>query len=284
MSELTQFNLEFPTERTVAVLPSAYSNAGMVALRNFIVAIDPTMLPLTAREAREQVEAHFGLPTKYLFLTHCHGDHYFGLASYRDTVIISSTPLIDNVLKSKNERWTMEYFAEAKANNPEGAYLFDEIDISILPAVSFENAIEIRDDDLVVELHYAGGHTSGSGYAYVPHEKVLFAGDLIFSRRFPFAGDPTCNPDRWIKVFQGFQELEFNALIPGHGPVVTKSEVQTYLTFFLKLKEATQEAIDQGTGAKGIVIPEFYEDQSHELWFTEATLDRWYTFYEKKQA
>ncbi len=284
MSEVTQFKLEFTTERTVAVLPKAYSNAGMVALRNFIVAIDPTMLPITAREARQHVEAHFELTTKYLFLTHSHGDHYFGLASYRNTVIIASTALIDNALKSKNERWTEEYFAEAKANNPDIAHLFDEIDISILPSISFENAIEIRDDDLVVELHYAGGHTSGSGYAYVPHEKILFAGDLIFSKRFPFAGDPTCNPDRWIEVFRAFQELEFSTLIPGHGPVVTKSEVQTYLTFFLKLKEATQEAIDQGTGVKGITIPEFYEDQSHELWFTEATLDHWYKFYEKRQA
>ncbi|MFW9914509.1 MAG: MBL fold metallo-hydrolase [Candidatus Thorarchaeota archaeon] len=283
MSELTQFALEFPTARTVAVLPNAYSNAGMVALDNYIVAIDPTMFPLTARGARKQVETHFGLPTKYLFLTHCHGDHYFGLTSYRDTIIISSTALIDNALKSQNERWTEEYFAEAKANNPAGPHLFDEIDISILPSLTFENTIEIRDDDLIVELHYAGGHTSGSGYAYVPHEKVLFAGDLIFSKRFPFAGDPTCNPDRWIEVLQAFQELEFATLIAGHGPVVTKAEVQTYLTFFLKLKEATQEAVDQGTGAKGITIPEFYEDQSHELRFTKATLDRWYTFYEKKQ-
>lgn len=277
------FELETVHERTVAVVDENLEggNAGAVALRNFVVAVDPTMKPATARLFRKKLEQHFNLPVKFLFITHCHGDHVWGAAPFKDTCIVGSRVLTQNILKRKQTDWTPEAFEEWKQKEPNKADWIDEIEI-FLPTLGFQQGLEIRDNDLLVELYHVGGHTSCSAYAYVPHEKVLFAGDLMFAKTFPYAGDQTCDPDRWIQIFKEFLALDFEKLVPGHGPVVGKDEVEKHLKFFQALQQATKEIIAAGKDHDAITIPEFYEPEEEDAWLKTATLEYWYTFYKHK--
>ncbi len=277
------FELEQVSERTVAVIEEQlYSNAGAVALKNFIVAIDPTMKPTAAKILRQKLEKHFQLPVKFLQITHYHGDHVLGTAPFKDTCIIGSNVFVQNMRESIKTRWTPEAFEKWKQDNPEDTDWIDEVEL-LLPGVSFQEKLEIHDEDLVVELYHAGGHTSCSSFAYVPHEKVLFAGDLMFAQSFPYAGDPTCDPDRWIRVFKQFLTFDFEKLIPGHGPVVGKMEVEKHLHFFEALKEATKEAILAEKGVDDIQVPEFYAAPEEDAWIKTETLKHWYTFYKTEE-
>jgi cyclase len=275
-----EFELEQVSERTVAAIaPELRSNAGAVALDSFIVAIDPTMKPPAARAFRQKLERQFGLPVKFLLLTHCHADHVFGAAPFKETCIIGSVELAANILRRKEAEWTPEAIERWKQDNPaEAADWFDEVEI-LIPTLGFRDRLEIRDGGQVVDLVHAGGHTSCSTYAYVPHEKVLFAGDLMFAESFPYAGDPTCDPDRWMDVFRDFLSLDFEKLVPGHGPVVGKDEVEKHLAFFEALRDTTKEAIKADQGPDTIQAPEFYELGEEHLWSKAATLEHWYAFY-----
>jgi glyoxylase-like metal-dependent hydrolase (beta-lactamase superfamily II) len=134
----------------------------------------------------------------------------------------------------------------------------------------------------VVKLHYAGGHTSGSSYAYVPEEKVLFAGDLMFAETFPYAGDATCDPEQWKRVFETLLMLDFETLIPGHGPCVGKDEIKKHLRFFRYLRTATQNAIAAGKPYDAIEIPAgFYDVPEEFAWIKEHTLKHWHQFYQR---
>jgi len=273
------FELEPVSKRTVAVTdPALRSCAGAVALNNFIVAIDPTMRPTTARLFRKKLEEYFDLLVKVLFLTHSHLDHAFGVAPFKDTCLVGSHILTQNILKRKQTEWTPEFFAQWKQNTPADAEWIDEVEI-LVPTLSFQQNLEIRDDELVIELHHVGAHTNCSAYAYVPQEKVLFAGDLMFAKGFPYAGDPTCDPDRWIKIFKEFLTLDFEQLVPGHGPVVGKEEVRKHLQFFEALKEATRKAILAGKTQEEIEVPKFYEVTEESAWVKTNTLKHWYQFY-----
>jgi cyclase len=279
-----EFELEQVSERTMAVIDQGdlHSNAGAVALGDFIVAIDPTMQTLAAKAFRQKLERHFGLPVKYLLVTHYHADHVFGAAPFKDTCIVGSTELTANILKRKDTDWSPEAMERWKQNNPEDADLLDGVEI-LVPTLGFGDKLEIRDNDQVVELYHAGGHTNCSTYAYVPGEKVLFAGDLMFAKGFPYAGDPTCDPERWMDVFREFLSLDFEKLVPGHGPVVGKDEVEKHLAFFEALRDATQEAIGAGRDRNAIEIPEFYGLDEKDVWVRKATLEHWYAFYERTE-
>jgi glyoxylase-like metal-dependent hydrolase (beta-lactamase superfamily II) len=108
---------------------------------------------------------------------------------------------------------------------------------------------------------------------------VLFAGALMFAKGFPYAGDPTCNPERWMDAFRDFLPLDSEKLVPGHGPVVGKEEVEKHLAFFEALRDATKEAIKAGRGYEAIEVPEFYGADEEGNWGRKATLEHWYAFY-----
>jgi cyclase len=274
--DLTQIS-----ERTTAVIDQGNlrSNAGAVALDNFIVAIDSTMKPTAAKVFRQKLEQRFDLPVRFFLLTHHHADHVFGVAPFKDTCVIGSAELTASILKKKDTEWSPKAIERWKQNNPdEDTTWVDEVEI-IVPTLSFQGRVEIRDGGQVVELVHAGGHTRCSTYAYVPHEKVLFAGDLMFAESFPYAGDPTCDPDRWMDVFRDFLSLDFQRLVPGHGPVVGKDEVEKHLAFFEALRDATKEAIRAGTGPDAVQSPQFYGQGEEHAWAKKATLEHWYAFY-----
>ncbi|MFX0185436.1 MAG: MBL fold metallo-hydrolase, partial [Candidatus Hodarchaeota archaeon] len=188
-----KYTLKEVTPRTV-IVTTENCNAGAIVLNNFIVAIDPTMFPVTAKQFREDVEKKFSKPVKYLLITHYHGDHVFGSAPFRDTKIIGSNKLVEGIKGKLESQWAKEAFNEWIKQEPEKKEDIESIEV-ILPEISFENNYMIKDDDLQIEINHIGGHTAGSSYAYFSHEKVLFAGDLMFAESFPWAGDPTCNPD-----------------------------------------------------------------------------------------
>ena len=114
-----EFELGQISGRTVAVIdPELRSNAGAVALNKFVVAIDPTMRPPAAAAFRQKLERQFGMPVKFLLVTHYHHDHVFGVAPFKDTCIIGSIELTANILKRKDAEWSPEALERWKQNEP----------------------------------------------------------------------------------------------------------------------------------------------------------------------
>lgn len=277
---MNTIELEQVTHRTVAVTDwELGSSAGAVALNTFIVVIDATMKPSTARLFRKKIEERFALPVKFFVLTHYHDDHALVLGEFKDICLLGSHLVAQKILDRKNTEWSKARFEHWKQEKPEDAEWLEEVEV-LAPTVSFQNRLGIRDDALSVELYHSGGHTDCSVYAYAPQEKVIFAGDLLFAKVFPYAGDSSADPDRWIEIFEEWLALDFEHVVPGHGPVVGRDEIMRHLNFFNALKQATQEAIAAGKGPDEIQAPEFYEVAEEWCWIKTGTLQRFHTFYQ----
>jgi glyoxylase-like metal-dependent hydrolase (beta-lactamase superfamily II) len=277
-----EFELQKVGARTAAVIDKKLcSNAGGVALKRFILAIDPTMKPPAARAFRQKIERRFGLPVKFLLITHYHDDHVFGAAPFKDACIIGSRELATNILERRETDWSPQALEEWKRNDPDVADWAGDVEI-LVPSLCFRDRLEVRDDDLSVTLVHAGGHTSCSAYAYFPNEKVVFAGDLLFAHSFPYAGDETCDPERWMEALREILTLDFEKLVPGHGPVVGKDEVENHLRFFEALREETIKAVKTAGGPGAIRLPEFYPLTDESNWRKTTTTKRWYEFYHEK--
>lgn len=229
-------------------------NAGAVILNNFIIVIDPLLFPRQAKEFRQKLEKKYRIPVKYLFITHYHSDHNFGVAPFKDVEIFGCYNLIENLKFKKKKAWIKEAFDEWKKTEPDYEKFIDEIEI-IIPDKGFDKKRVINDNGLQVEFYYSGGHTGCSSYAYFPKEKVLFAGDEIAAGFWPFISDPTGDPERWIKSFEHMLTLDIEAVVPGHGPIVKKDYIKEELTFLNNLKEVILKAISEGKEPKEEDLP-----------------------------
>jgi len=279
ITTILSIKLEEVTPRTIIVNFKDYFdlNAGAIILNNFIIVIDTLMYPRQAKEFKEKLEKKYALPVKYLFITHYHADHLFGVAPFKDVEIFGSSTLIENIKKRKEKDWTKEAFNEWKKEEPELAELIDEIEI-IIPTNGFENKRVINDNGLNVEFYHSGGHTGCSSYAYFSEEKVLFSGDLISAGFWPFISDPTEDFEGWISSFEHMLNLDIKAVIPGHGPVVGKEYIKEQLAFMKNLRKNVLKAISEEKGPEEIELPE-YENEPAEAWQIPRALDFLFKYY-----
>ena len=227
------------------------------------------------------LEKKYNLPVKYLFITHSHSDHYFGVTSFKDVEIFGSNSLIEVIKRRKEEDWNKKAFDEWKKSEPEMIDIIDEIEI-IIPKWGFESSWVLNDDGLEVEFYHSGGHTGDSAYAYFPHESILFTGDLLASGFWPFISDPTESFEGWIKSFEHMLTLNIKTIIPGHGWLVGKEYIREQLSFMKDLKKEVLKTISEGKGFEEIIIPD-YPFEPAEDWQIPRALEHLHNYYSKKE-
>jgi len=255
-------------------------NAGAIALDDFIIIIDTLLFPRQARMFREHVERKFGMPVEYLFITHYHGDHHYGAASFKDVEIFGSQALIERMKRKMKEGWKKEDFDKWKEDEPDFVEYIDEVEI-VLPTVGFEKERIITNNDLQVEFYHSGGHCSGESYAYFPSEKVLFTGDDLATRQWPFISEPCGNPEKWMQAFEHMLSLDVDVVVPGHGALVGTDHIEEQLGFLKELKQAVLLTVSEGKGPEYIEIPEFYEPAAD--WQIPEARKFLHAFYSKQE-
>jgi glyoxylase-like metal-dependent hydrolase (beta-lactamase superfamily II) len=121
------------------------------------------------------------------------------------------------------------------------------------------------------------GHTDCSAIIHIPDEKIIFAGDLLFAKTFPWAGDPTADPNQWIESFQKILKMDIDTIIPGHGPISGKEEIRIQLEWFKKTLDEMKQLISEGVTREEIITyegyKEFYESTGDRR---ERSLSHWY--------
>ncbi|MFX1369823.1 MAG: MBL fold metallo-hydrolase, partial [Promethearchaeota archaeon] len=218
----------------------------------------------------------YGIPVKHLFITHCHGDHVFGMAPFKDVEVFGSQELVANMKNRMEERWTEEAFSKWREEEPEHADSIDKIEVW-LPEKGFNNKHTITDESLTVEFYHSGGHTSCSSYAYFPLERVLVTGDDLAAFNWPYIFDSTGNPDKWIIAFEEMLKLNPVKVVPGHGPIVGKEHVLEHLKYLKGLKALVMKVITEGKAPADIQTPEFYKPA--EEWQIQEAMKHLYSYY-----
>ncbi len=255
-----KIDIEEITSRTVRINHKDYYdvNAGAIILDSFIIVIDTLQYPKQTQEFREALEEKYGLPIKYLFITHYHGDHHFGSVKFKDVEIFGSNELKRNMEMKIDTSWNQKSFDDWKESEPDLADTITEIEI-ILPHKGFDEKYVLFDNDLRVEFYVSGGHSSCSSVAYFPEQRVLFVGDEIASGFWIYMSDSTGSPERWIESFERLLELDIDIVVPGHGPIVDKEYIEEQLIFMKKLKERVLDALAQGKEIEDVNVPNYYE-------------------------
>ena len=156
-------------------------------------------------------------PVKYLILTHNHGDHSGGAAKFEaeGAQVIISTEDRDNFTHAANQTW--------------------------LPALTYQGRAQIVLGGKEVQLRELRGHTSGDTVVYFPAARVVCAGDLV---TVPWEDIPLIvnygdggNWTDWSKSIDEILKMDFDVLIPGHGPAINKQQLTDLHNRMVKVLE-----------------------------------------------
>jgi cyclase len=258
-------------------------NVGIVLLEDGVAAVD-AQYTVSGIEFRRSIPSVTSKPVTHLLLTHYHGDHVFGNQAFEDCEIVAHRLLKEKMEENLRTVWALgnieKMIEEVRVNKPERARLYEGLRI-VLPTKTFDERFTIDG----VEMTHMGGHTADSSIVYVADDRVLFAGDLLFVEEFPWGGDPSANPERWIQAFTKILEMDVETIVPGHGPLCDKSEIETQLEWFEAVRGEVKRLIADGASIEGAVkhdgYPSLYEPEREGR--ADDTLRHWFRFWSKSR-
>ncbi len=142
-------------------------------------------------------------PIKYVILTHNHGDHTGGaakLAAMGSSIVISEA-----------DRGNMARSGE-----------------KFIPDFGYIGQADLTLGGKRAELHQFRGHTRGDTAVYLPAERTIVLGDLLTTAdSIPMIvsyADGGSWTDWTISIDQ-ILKMDFDNVIPGHGPMITKQRL-----------------------------------------------------------
>lgn len=130
--------------------------------------------------------------------------------------------------------------------DPEGLKFMPSKDEFIVnaPTVTFSEQMKFAVGDHHFELYHTPGHTNCNISVYCPEERTIFVGDTIFSKCQTWL--QVGNPFTWIQSLDFLSTLDFDYIVPGHGPVCGKSELEVQRAFIYEWIGAVANGIAKG--------------------------------------
>ncbi len=218
------------------------ANAGIIVCKDGIVVIDTLTSAKEAQRFISDIRKVSDKPVRYVINTHYHLDHSFGNAEFEKMGAI--------IISHEYDKKNLQNNGETTLKNA-GAYGLSESDMEgtklAYPSLTFTDRMYITIDGQRVELIYPGpSHTNGSIIVYLPDNKILFAGDILFTGYHPFLAEGDIGS--WTKALDFIMSMDADIIIPGHGPVSGKRDLQDMkeylLTFDLKARELSAQSND----------------------------------------
>jgi cyclase len=165
-------------------------------------------------------------PVKYVINTHYHGDHSGGNAKFQaiDSLVVASDAAR----------------ARMVAVNQSG-----------LPDITVGSKATLYLGGKTVEIHRVGpAHTNGDVVVLFPEHRVLSTGDIFANgpgtsaQLVDHAGGGSAKA--WPEAVAQALQLSFDTVIPGHGLVSTRTDLEAYLARTLRFRETLSSLVSQG--------------------------------------
>ncbi len=262
----------------------ALSNAGIIDLGDRTLVVDAMGTLAGGRELRATAEALFGRPVSALVLTHHHDDHWVGVSAFGSETLFLCTELVraacvpygaelaeeykdraawEDELRGLEERLATEEDERRLVGLRNGiAHL--RITMAELEDwkpryadATFSGPLTFRGSSRNAEVRTLGaGHTPDDVAVVLPEEGIAFMGDMGFFRTQPYLAD--CDPDGYRRQLRGFLEAGLPILVPGHGPVGGRVDVEAELSYLDVMERLVREVVARGGSldeAKKIELP-----------------------------
>ncbi len=233
-----------------------WSNAGLIVGDADAILVDTFFDLPNTRELLDAVRSATDRSIGTLVNTHHNPDHCFGNQLVAGATIVGHRRCREELLAAAPPA-LLAAMLQTDADTGAAGYLkrafapFDFNGIEVVPpTVTFDDRLSLFLDDREIAISYHGPcHTLGDIAVWVPHDRVLFAGDLAFIGSTPLVWEGSLL--NWIATISQLASLEPRVIVPGHGPVTDVDglrQMESYLRLVVteggKLKDAGLTPLD----------------------------------------
>jgi len=232
--------LEVLDDGVYALTAEGDPNVGAIEGEDFLVCFEALATPVAARDWLATLREHTDKPVRYLVLSHYHAVRVLGASAFDAEVIVAHENTRALVAERGKEDWESEF-----ARMPRLAKAADSVPGLTWPTLTFSDrlTIDLGGDRGDLVLQYCGrGHTEGDIVAWLPRQKILFAGDLVEAEAALYTGD-AFHRDWASSTLDRIRSFGAEALIGGRGAVS-------------RGREAVDAAIEQTRGFLDVMIRE----------------------------
>ena len=214
------------------------SNAGFVITPAGVVVIDALGSPALAQRLLGEIRKLTPLPVTHVIVTHYHADHIYGLQAFKaqGARIIAHRAAREYLLSETAQ-------LRLQASRSELAPWINEDTRLVEADVWLEGDRTLEVGGMRFEIRAVGpSHTPEDLVVYLPSEKVLFAGDLVFRSRIPYVGQ--ADSRHWIAALERLLAFDAAVIVPGHGPLSREARQDMQLTrdYLVYLRKSMGEA------------------------------------------
>jgi glyoxylase-like metal-dependent hydrolase (beta-lactamase superfamily II) len=183
----------------------------------------------------EQIKTVTDKPVKFAIVTHHHADHTGNV----DRFLAAGVQVVGHENLKKN-------LATYQPNAPIAP-----------PSITYDKAYAVKLGGVTVEaMHFGRSHTSGDSIVYFRDLKTVALSDAVTTGAtgplIDYAGGGSAL--EWKQVFNALLKLDFDAAIPGNGPVLTKADVQAFAMKFNTVVDRLTELVKKGTPKEQILM------------------------------
>ncbi|AJT68140.1 hypothetical protein T261_6529 [Streptomyces lydicus] len=209
------------------------NNAGFVTDGDATLVVDTAATERRARLLRRRI-AESGAPTpRTVVNTHHHGDHTYGNSVFApEATVIGHAACRRELLAAGHQLhavWPEVEYGDIRLTAPTVTFT-DELTLHV-------GGIEVR------LLHPGVAHTPGDTIVWLPAQRIVFTGDLVFHGGTPFIfmGSLTGS----LRALDLLRSLDAETVVPGHGPVTgpeVYDGIERYLRYVEELARSGREA------------------------------------------
>jgi glyoxylase-like metal-dependent hydrolase (beta-lactamase superfamily II) len=215
----------------VHVLQGLGGNVGVLKTERGAVIVDTMTFRMQGDRVREQAEKLGGGPTQAIINTHYHIDHTHGNPAFAAGTRVIATQLTrDYLLHFDGPYWQ----GDAAATTPNE---------------TFDGELhELRIGGKTIRLLHPGrGHTGGDLVVLFVEDRVVHMGDLYVNGMYPNIDlEAGGSVKEWAETLDRVLALDFDHVIPGHGPVTDRAGIVAFQRFQRELWQLAEQGAREG--------------------------------------
>lgn len=223
------------------------ANFGVIVTKDGVVLVDPGATYKGAQMIHEAVRSICDQPITLVINTGGQDHRWLGNGYFKSRgahIIANDSAVVDQQARLQDERLRLgRLVGDDGLEGTEPVYADETFTDHKLLDVS----------GVRIELHHAGpAHTPGDSFVWLPEEKILFSGDIVYVDRMLRIGPHSAHRS-WIAAFEALAARHPEIVVPGHGtPASLETATRDTYEYLVFLRKAVQSLLDEGRGMEDV--------------------------------